>query len=64
MTRKPGVCVGCLEEIGTHPVAGLGRLCDSCIEITDIVFEVELERVREARAQVRKFIAEIRGGVP
>jgi hypothetical protein len=51
------MCVGCEEAPGTHVVKGLGRVCDSCVEVVDIVFDVEIERVEAACAQVEAFIA-------
>lgn len=56
--RDMGVCVGCQEARGTSRVRDLGPVCDSCAEVVDIVFEVELERLREANRKLRAFLDE------
>ncbi len=53
MTRA-GRCVGCQEAPGTQRVPDLGAVCESCAEVLDVVFEVEIERVEEATKKVRE----------
>lgn len=61
MTKQ---CVGCYEELGPDAirVEGLGSVCPTCYEVVDIVFEVEIERVQEARRQVQAVIDKLESG--
>jgi hypothetical protein len=57
------LCVGCEEPLGPDAirVAELGRVCPLCHEVIDIVFEVEIEKVRRATAIVRAFVERLEG---
>lgn len=54
--RRP--CCGCQEQRGTINVEHLGWVCEWCFEVVDIVFEVEIERVNEARRAIEKFLVD------
>lgn len=45
-------CAGCQETDGVRCYPVLGWVCESCDEVLEIVYEVEIERVRDAIAQV------------
>lgn len=64
--KKRRRCVGCEERI-TPPesairVAGLGDVCPLCHEVIDLVWETEIERVREATRTLEAFIADLEAG--
>lgn len=50
------VCMGCREARAVVKVHGLGYVCESCNEVIDLVFEVEIERVRTACATLRNIL--------
>ena len=53
-------CVGCLElSATTTRVLGLGHVCEYCLEVLPIVYETEIERVREARRKLEEFVASL-----
>jgi hypothetical protein len=56
-------CVGCDEPLGVGAirVPTLGRVCSFCHEVLDIVFDVEIEKVRRATAIARAFIKKLEG---
>ena len=61
--KRSKFCVGCQElRSNTQRVEALGHVCADCSEVLDIVCEVELQRLREARRTIGAFIAELRGG--
>lgn len=55
-SKKPrpvtGRCCGCQEADAVVLVPELGVVCESCAEVLDIVFETEIERVKEATRTV------------
>lgn len=55
MKRKR--CVGCGEREPGQVVRGLGFVCELCQEVVEIVWEVEIERTREATRKVLAFVA-------
>lgn len=61
--KKPQRCVGCEERCDlTTKVDGLGYVCELCMEVIDIVWEVELARIREARQKVEAFVEDLQAG--
>lgn len=50
-------CVGCEEASGIRHAPELGQVCESCVEVLDIVEEVVIERLQEATAAAYAFIA-------
>lgn len=58
-------CVGCEEPVQKDEatkVEGLGLVCPYCMEVIDIVWEVEIERTREACATIEQFIEDLNEG--
>jgi hypothetical protein len=60
--RRERRCVGCEEADGVVCYDVLGWVCESCDEVIDIVYEVEIERTREATEKVRAFIGDLEAG--
>lgn len=53
-------CVGCEERVvEAEKVDGLGYVCLLCVEVLPLVWEAEIEAVREARRKVQAFIASL-----
>jgi hypothetical protein len=46
-------CTGCREAEPTTSIVNLGRVCDSCAEHLDVVFEVEIERAKDRYRTLR-----------
>ena len=58
-------CVGCAEPLPKNEatkVEGLGLVCAYCMEVIDIVWEVEIERTREACKKIEQFIEDLNEG--
>lgn len=57
------LCVGCDEPLAGDAirVPDLGRVCPLCHEVIDIVFEVEIEKVRHATAVALAFVERLEG---
>ena len=63
MKPRRKVCVGCQESRDSvRKVEGLGYVCDLCYEVLDLVWEIEIERVREARSKIQKFLDDLQSG--
>lgn len=57
--RRERRCVGCEEADGVVCYDVLGWVCESCDEVIEIVYEVEIERTREATAKIAVFLEEL-----
>jgi len=58
-------CVGCEERVEeAEKVEMLGYVCLLCMEVLPLVWETEIERVKEARRRVKLFIRELTNGLP
>jgi hypothetical protein len=54
--RRGRVCVGCTECDGVRLEPGLGWVCPLCDEVLDLVYEIEIANVVEARKAVQAFL--------
>ena len=53
-------CVGCEERVGeAEKIDGLGYVCPLCMEVLPLVWQAEIEAVREASRKVRAFIDDL-----
>lgn len=62
MTRERLRCVGCEEKVPPERVVrvkGLGNVCMTCHEVIDLVWENEIERVRDATLCIERFLREM-----
>lgn len=58
--REGRRCVGCEEALGERLEPVLGWVCLHCDEVLDLVYDIEIERVEEARRKIEIFTNEIR----
>lgn len=62
MLARGRVCVGCREGAGVRCYDALGWVCESCEEVIEIVYEIEIERTREACVKLGGFIEDLGRG--
>jgi hypothetical protein len=60
--RRERRCVGCEEADGARFEPVLGWVCVHCDEVLDLVYEKEIEEVREARCKVQEFLTSMETG--